>query len=381
MLLKTLSTIVSLLPAALLLQTASVAAVPIMGPVTIYTPPTDYTNERTLYARAIQLEHQKSDNGLILSTWENYSPANEGPTYFPIYSSTNNGKKWSNYSSVHDQVNGVGLKYQPDLYELPRDIGNFKEGTILLAGNSIPRDLSTTQIDLYASTDKGKTWKFISHIANGGVALPNNGETPVWEPRLMEYNGKIICYYSDQRDPKYGQKMVHQITSDLYNWGPVVDDVTSPVYDHRPGMPTVAHLPNGQYIMTYEFYGAPETAFAVYYKLSDDPTTFGSKQGQVIRSQDGTVPVGSPFIVWTPAGPDENGTLVVSASSNSEVFLNSKLGAADAWIKVATDSPAAYTRGELVLKDSKRVALIAGGQLGKGPTNSVTWTTIDIPRK
>ncbi|KAJ9098059.1 hypothetical protein QFC19_006494 [Naganishia cerealis] len=322
------------------------------------------------------------DNGLILSTWENYSPEDEGLVYFPIYASSNNGKKWENYSTVHDQVNGVGLKYQPDLYELPRDIGGFKKGTILLAGNSIPRDLSTTQIDLYASTDQGKTWKFVSHVtARAGKALPNNGETPVWEPRLMEYNGQIICYYSDQRDPRYGQKMVHQISSDLYNWGPVVDDVTSPVYDHRPGMPTVAHLPNGQYIMTYEFYGAPETAFAVYYKLSDDPTKFGEKQGQVIRSQDGTVPVGSPFVVWTPAGPDANGTLVVSASSNSEVFFNTKLGAADAWVKVATDSPAAYTRGQLVLEDTKRVALIAGGKLGQGPTNKVTWTTIDIPRK
>jgi hypothetical protein len=49
----------------------------------------------------------------------------------------------------------VGAKYQPTLYELPRDVGTFKEGTILLAGNFIPRDLSTTQIDLYASTDKG----------------------------------------------------------------------------------------------------------------------------------------------------------------------------------------------------------------------------------
>lgn len=239
---------------------------------------------------------------------------------------------------------------------------------------------STSSAKLITSSDS-KTWNFVSHIANGGVALPNNGETPVWEPRLMEYNGQIICYYSDQRDPKYGQKMVHQISSDLKNWGPVVDDVTSPVYDHRPGMPTVALLPNGQYIMTYEFYGAVEGAFSVYYKLSNDPTKFGDKQGQVIRSQDGTVPVGSPVVVWTPAGPDGNGTLVVSASSNSEVFLNTKLGAADAWVKVATDSPKAYTRGELVLKDSKRVALIAGGQLGQGPTNKVTWTTIDIPRK
>lgn len=225
-----------------------------------------------------------------------------------------------------------------------------------------------------------KTWKFVSHIANGGVALPNNGETPVWEPRLMEYNGQIICYYSDQRDPAYGQKMVHQISSDLVNWGPVVNDVTSPVYDHRPGMPTVAHLPNGNYLMTYEFYGAVEGAFSVYYKISADPTKFGDVQGQVIRSADGTVPVGSPFVVWTPKGPDANGTLVVSASSGSEVFLNTRLGAADGWVKVATNSPPAYTRGELVLQDG-RVALIAGGRLGQGATNKVTWTTIDIPKK
>jgi hypothetical protein len=225
-----------------------------------------------------------------------------------------------------------------------------------------------------------QTWKFVSHIANGGVALPNNGETPVWEPFLMEYNGQIICYYSDQRDPAYGQKMVHQISSDLLSWGPVVNDVTSPVYDHRPGMPTAAHLPNGQYIMTYEFYGAVEGAFSVYYKLSADPTKFGDVAGQVLRSSDKTVPVGSPFVVWTPKGPDGNGTLVVSASSGPEVFLNTKLGAADAWVKVATNSPAAYTRGELVLQDG-RVALIAGGQLGQGPTNKVTWTTIDVPKK
>lgn len=59
MLFKTLSAIASLLPAALLFP-STVTAVPIMGPVTVYTPAADYTNERSLYARAIQLEHQKS---------------------------------------------------------------------------------------------------------------------------------------------------------------------------------------------------------------------------------------------------------------------------------------------------------------------------------
>lgn len=55
--------------------------------------------------------------------------------------------------------------------------------------------------------------------------------------------GKLICYYSDQRDnATYGQTMVHQVTNDLKNWGPVVEDVTYPTYTDRPGMPVVAKV-------------------------------------------------------------------------------------------------------------------------------------------
>jgi hypothetical protein len=43
---------------------------------------------------------------------------------------------------------------------------------------------------------------------------------------VHDSNGKLICYYSDQRaNTTHGQKMVHQVTTDLKNWGPVVDDV------------------------------------------------------------------------------------------------------------------------------------------------------------
>lgn len=54
---------------------------------------------------------------------------------------------------------------------LDQTLGGYPAGTILLAGNSIPADLSKTQLDLYVSTDSGSTWKFVSHIANGGVAV------------------------------------------------------------------------------------------------------------------------------------------------------------------------------------------------------------------
>lgn len=122
------------------------------------------------------------------------------------------------------------------------------------------------------------------------------------EPFLYMYEGQLICYYSDQRDPLNGQKLVHQTTTDLKNWGPIVNDVAYNNSDWRPGMTTVSQIANGSYFMTYEFYGATEGAFSVYYRIADSPLLFNEAQGQVIRATDGTIPVGSPTNVWTPSG-------------------------------------------------------------------------------
>lgn len=147
--------------------------------ITIFDPPSDYNIPRTLYARNVELP-----NGDLLATWENYSP--EPPlVYYPIYKSSDSGKTWREFSQVHDQINDWGLRYQPFLYYLPENIGDFPAGTLLLAGNSIPTNLSFTQIDLYASHDQGLNWEFVSRVASGGEAEPDNGLTPVWEPFLL----------------------------------------------------------------------------------------------------------------------------------------------------------------------------------------------------
>ena len=75
----------------------------------------------------------------------------------------------------------------------------------------------------------------------------------------MIYKDQLVCYYSDQRDPLYGQKLVHQVTNDNQTWGPVVNDVTYDNSTYRPGMTIVSKLPTDEYIMTYEFYGAVES--------------------------------------------------------------------------------------------------------------------------
>lgn len=145
----------------------------------IFEPPTNYTDPRVLYPRTVQLE-----DGRLLATWENYSP--EPPlVWYPIVESWDGGLSWEEVGQVHDQVNDWGMRYQPFLYELRQDFGGFEAGTILCAGNSIPTDLSESKIDLYASTDKGRSWTFVSSVVRGGVAIPNNEETPVWEPEIL----------------------------------------------------------------------------------------------------------------------------------------------------------------------------------------------------
>ncbi|KAF8915868.1 BNR/Asp-box repeat protein [Mucidula mucida] len=369
----------SLAPLLLLLGSACVYALDYVPPysrVTIFAPPSSYTVPRTLYARTLLIPQDGDDENVLLATWENYSP--EPPlVWFPIYRSNDLGQTWEHISNVTDDVNGWGMRYQPFLYELTEDIGNFPAGTVLCAGNSIPTNLSNTQIDVYASLDKGYTWQFVSHVAAGGEALPNNGLTPVWEPFILTYNHQIVLYYSDQRDADHGQKMVHQVSSDLLNWGAVVDDTAYDTYDYRPGMPGVAHLPNGQYIFTYEFYGASEGGFAIYYRLSDSPLTFDSAAGHVIRATTGELPTSSPNIVWTPYG-GSNGTIVVSANSHTGVFLNTALAApGSAWTYKETNATRSYTRELRVLPTSNQILITGGGSLG-GSTNSVTATILEL---
>ncbi|PSS07030.1 glycoside hydrolase family 93 protein [Amorphotheca resinae ATCC 22711] len=347
--------------------------------VTVFAPPADYTDPQVLYARTVELE-----DGALLATWENYSP--QPPlVYFPIFKSVDGGETWKEISKVTDQVNNWGLRYQPFLYELPAPVGRYAAGTVLLAGNSIPENLNSTEIDVYASEDKGYTWHFVSRVASGGPADTTDGVPAIWEPFILYYEGKIIVYYSDQRDPLHGQKLVHQVSDDLLSWEPPVDDVAYQPYTDRPGMTTVTHLPNGKYIMTYEYGGGPHVSgtdyeFPVYYRINDSPLEFNNSVGYPIIADDGTQPTSSPYITWSPIG-GPNGTIIVSSGSYSQIFTNQKLGAVDAWKIVPTPEGISYTRHLRVFKFIPDHLLIMGaGFLPPSTTNKVTVSVIDLAK-
>ncbi|CRK41914.1 hypothetical protein BN1708_008587 [Verticillium longisporum] len=346
----------------------------------IFQPPSNYTDPRVLYPRTVQLT-----DGRLLAIWENYSP--EPPlVWHPIYESTDGGLSWGEVGRVTDQVNGWGLRYQPFLYELRQDFGGFPAGTVLAASNSIPTDLSQTRIDVYASRDRGRTWEFVSHVASGGRAIPNNEETPVWEPMIIIYEDELILYYADQRSAEHGQEISHQTTKDLRSWSDVVIDISEPRYTDRPGMPYVAKLPKGDYIYAYEWGGAdiltPYT-FPLYYRIAADPRRFADAEPLYINATNrnpvpgGAFPISSPVVVWSPVGGC-HGSIIVSSGSK-DLYINTEGGAPDAWLAYTVPEDAAYTRHIRVMEEDPDFLLIMGaGKLPPSTTNKVTVSMVKI---
>ena len=63
-------------------------------------------------------------------------------------------------------------------------------------------------------------------------------------------------YYSDEghfESKNCNQLLLHKVSKDGgYTWSEARIDIAMPDKEKRPGMPIVAKLPNGKYIMVYE---------------------------------------------------------------------------------------------------------------------------------
>jgi hypothetical protein len=304
-------------------------------------------NHTIFYPRITELS-----DGTILAT----AGLDSSPAVFPIFSSGDGGASWKWISNMTDQVNGLGMNAQPALAELPWAVGKFPAGTVLASGNSWGRN--STNIDLYASTDKGHTWKFVSNVARGSGPNTENGNPCIWEPYILAHDGTIGVFYSDQRDPLHAQKLAHQKSTDLVNWGPVVNDVAYKTYTDRPGMTVMTYIPPmKKWILVYEYPGTPSLnasggeswngdAYPVYYRFADSPFEFDNDRGYPIVIR-GVQPGSSPYVVWSPTG-GPNGTIIVSDNDHSDVFTNSFGGMPDQWEAHETPQMNAYSRALLV---------------------------------
>jgi len=216
----------------------------------------------------------------------------------------------------------------------------------------------------------------VSTVAVGGAPNTANGATPVWEPTIFMYEGELGVFYSDQRDPKHGQKIAHQTTADLVNWGEVVNDAAEANYTLRPGMATIAEMGNGKFIFSYELGFAPEdpisAPYAVHYRIADSPFEFDQAEAMLLKATDGTIPSSGPITIWTPAG-GPNGTVITSDSVHSELFINHWYGDPSAWVKVASGQAVGYTRDLLIMPNTTgEVILVTNGGIYNGINTKVT---------
>ena len=283
--------------------------------------------------RVIRLAHSGALNGRLLATFQNFQTLN-----FGIYASADDGKTWSSTPlGVATETHlGAGWHFfgEPDLLELPQAVGNLPVGTILLAGSSQYFNPFQQQIELYASSNGGSAWRYLSTVETRAAGGPGG----IWEPCVqMAGNGALVVYYSDERmkAQHYNQLLAHRSSADGgLTWSAEVYDVAVPDDTNRPGMAIVKKLPNGQYIMSFEDVGGGAGS-PMRVKLSPDGLNWGNAAdlGSLVQTSAGAYLGATPYITWTPAG-GPNGMVVASASflnnspnTDRELFVNYNLGA------------------------------------------------------
>jgi hypothetical protein len=329
------------------------------GPTVLYQSPANAQGYGALYPKTVQLHHNGTADGTLLATFEQTATT----PVFPIYRSTNNGATWSQISSITDTVNGWGNRNGAFLYELPQQIGSMPAGTILAVGLSAPADRSAERMEVYKSNDAGLSWTHVSRIAVSGSYTT----TPIWEPFVIVANGKLIVYYSDERDKAHNnQRIVHQTSTDGVTWGGVVKDVAPTTVNLRPGMPTVSRLANGKYLMTYEVVnmsGQPNN-----YKISDNPESWNPTDlGTTIDHG------GSPVNMVLP-----NGKIVYNSYGSGDVLVNTTNGTG-AWTAVKTPIERGYSRQLQYVSGTGRVLIMScGGNWTPTVHNTIRYADVDL---
>ncbi|MEU9331252.1 RICIN domain-containing protein [Streptomyces canus] len=366
----------------------------------------------------------------------------------PVYKSDDHGTSWQPLSEVKAPAylssDPQYAKYtsnwtNPYLYVLPQDVGNLKQGTLLLASvvsgddyyykehkaadpNWTPTndgDRKDLAIALYSSTDDGATWKVENVVATGGwqggsagaigqnIAAANTNQQvdPVWEPYLMVYKGKLVCYYSDENDytgfnattgvptldpandtatDSQGQILAHKTWDGTgAAWSAPVVDIAgltqtmgggkTEIGGGRPGMANVVRTADGKWLLTFEYWGG---GVNTKYVLADDPLKFytGSATGTGVTSlpldtgSHALATGGSPVLIKLPGG-----RLVYNAAGSGNVWVNETGRSDGSWKEYQTTSQSGYSRNLQYVDGTGRIVI-----LNNQGTSTLKFAEVDL---
>lgn len=184
------------------------------------------------------------------------------------------------------------------------------DGRVLLAMRSLV-DGTSYRLNLYASDDQGRSWNFLSTI-DRNEAPNGRKDRGLWEPMLSVLaDGALSVLYADETladaTPAYNQVVSQRISRDGgKTWQPRASIVAQTGGGKlRPGMPVMARLPDGRYLLVFEICGEDKHC-PVSFKVSPDGTRWPQGLGSALPDQRC-----GPHVMVTAAG-----TAFVSSCQN-----------------------------------------------------------------
>lgn len=135
--------------------------------------------------------------------------------------------------------------------------------------------------------------------------------------------------------------------------------------------------------MTFEYCGTG--GCRVHYKVASSPLDFDAAPAIELKSNDTSqiIPVGSPYVIWTPHPERSDGTglIIVSGGNQEPVFINEDAADPAGWEKVDVGMWSAYSRSmRIITVDGERKLLFGnGGNMGDPQDNSVACGVVPIP--
>ncbi|AQZ61926.1 hypothetical protein BKM31_10980 [[Actinomadura] parvosata subsp. kistnae] len=266
------------------------------------------------YPRVIRLQHaDAAHNGRILAA----TNTGAGGT---IHESTDDGRTFRKISQIPAAPAPGEFSCCAALFEFPRALGSSPAGTLIWAtsintvGGGESQPDPNARIVAWTSADHGYTWTPLpAPIVTGSTG---HG---LWEPEFSEVSGQLVMHFSDKtQQPAFGQTLARVRSADGgRTWSAKVNTVASDVPADSPGMPVVRRLPNGRYVMVYEYCElAPVPdghGCRVHLRTSADGWDWGDPRdpGTIIRTADGKHLAHAPTVAWAPGGGPQGRLLVV----------------------------------------------------------------------
>lgn len=284
-------------------------------------------------------------------------------------------------------------------------------------------DRRDVAIALFASTNNGVSWTFVNIIATGGWQGGSAGAAgvnvsnanvydqvdPVWEPHLVVINGQLVAYYSDENDylgfnatsgvptidpnnataaDSRAQILVHRTWNGVStSWSAPVVDVAGDSFawnggqqigGGRPGMTTVAQTTDGNWYLTFEYFGGGQN---VRYKLASDPLRFfadgdgnGNEIGQLpVDPGSGSLATGgSPVLIELP-----DGRIAYNSAGSGSIWMSDG-STAGTWTEYQTTLGSGYSRNLQYVEGTGRVVILQATWGAAQATPLIRYADVDL---